>query len=303
MMHSRVVDLGIPVHYADFGGAGPAMVLVHGLGGSHANWLAVGPGLAGRARVVAPDLAGFGLTRAPRRAASRIAANRELLDRFLEQVIGGPAILVGNSMGGLISLLEAATVPARVAGLVLVAPALPWPRGTHLDPAVRLAFAMFVIPGLGAWLLRRRAERLGPAGLVAEVLRLCCVDPARVPADVVRAHVELAARRMRSMPEANEALIVAARSMMLELRHRERFASLVARVTAPTLLIHGTGDRLVPIAACQDLADARPDWRFQVFEYTGHVPQLETPARFVDALAGWLDDPGVRAAADARRLA
>jgi hypothetical protein len=50
---SRLVDLGGPVHYLDFGGHGPTMVLVHGLGGSHVNWLAAGPLLARSARVVA----------------------------------------------------------------------------------------------------------------------------------------------------------------------------------------------------------------------------------------------------------
>jgi pimeloyl-ACP methyl ester carboxylesterase len=298
-MHSRFVDLGSPVHYADFGGSGPVVVLVHGLGGSHANWLAVGPMLAGRARVLAPDLAGFGLTRAVRRSSSRIGANRELLDRFLERVVGGPAILVGNSMGGLISLLEAATVPRRVAGLILVAPALPLPHGTHSDPAVRLAFTLFLLPGLSAWLVRRRAARLGPVGQVAEVLRLCCVDPRLVDPEIVQAHVELAAGRMRSMPEASEALVAAARSLMLALRDRARFARLVARVVAPTLLIHGSGDRLVPAAACQALAELRPDWRYEVFEDIGHVPQLEVPTRFVNALSRWLEGAGKQAVADA----
>ncbi len=54
-MRSGTVDLGGSVYFADFGGSGPAMVLVHGLGGSHCNWLAVGPSLSRHARVVAPD--------------------------------------------------------------------------------------------------------------------------------------------------------------------------------------------------------------------------------------------------------
>jgi glycerol-3-phosphate dehydrogenase len=251
--------------------------------------------LAERARVVAIDLAGFGLTLPPHRSSAKIRANRELLDRFIERVIGGPAILVGNSMGGFISLLEADAAPARVAGLVLVAPALPLPKGTRVDPAVRLTFTLFAIPGVASWYMRRRAATLGAAGLVAEVLRLCCVDPARVPADVVKAHVELATVRLSSMPHANEAFLVAARSLMMELRHRDRVASVVAGIAAPTLLIHGTGDRLVPAAACQALAQQRPDWTFEAFDDTGHVPQLEASARFVDALARWLSGPGASA--------
>src|SRR5439155_6364582 len=78
---SRTIDLDGPVHYADFGGDGPTMVLVHGLGGSFVDWAAVGPDLAGRARVVAPDLAGFGHTPLDGRSAS-VEANRDLLDRL-----------------------------------------------------------------------------------------------------------------------------------------------------------------------------------------------------------------------------
>jgi pimeloyl-ACP methyl ester carboxylesterase len=302
-MEKRVIDLDGPVHYADFGGSGPAMVLLHGLGGSHANWLAVGRLLADRGRVLAPDLAGFGLTPAARRSSSRIAVNRELLDRLLERVIGGPAILVGNSMGGLIALKEAVAAPARVSGLVLVAPAQPVPTGTRIDATVRHAFSLLAIPGLGGWLLRRQAVRLGAAGQVDEVLRLCCVDARRVPPDVVKAHVALAAERMRSMRRAHKAFMVAARSLMAELRSRQRFADLVAKVTAPTLLVHGTGDRLVPLAASRALAQLRPDWTLEVFEDIGHVPQLEAPSRFVDTVVRWLDGAGARAAVDAKVFA
>src|SRR5712692_7938224 len=98
-MRSRTVDLDGPLHFADFGGSGPTMVLVHGLGGSHVNWMAVGPALAARARVLAPDLAGFGRTPLAGRSA-HLRANQGLLDRFLDAVADGPAVLVGNSMGG-----------------------------------------------------------------------------------------------------------------------------------------------------------------------------------------------------------
>jgi pimeloyl-ACP methyl ester carboxylesterase len=301
-MRARTVNVGGSVHYADFGGSGPAMVLVHGLGGSHANWLAVGDGLAKRARVVAPDLAGFGRTRPQDHSSSRIAENRALLDRFIEAVIGGPAILVGNSMGGFISLAEAAASPQKVAGLVLAAPAQPAPRGTKIDPHVRLVFTLYAIPGVAGWYLRRRTARLGAEGLVAEVLRLCCVDPTRVPPDIVAAHVALARERLESMPWANDALLVAARSLMAELRHRDRFETLVASVKQPTLLIQGTEDRLVSLAASQALARLHPEWTFEMFEDTGHVPQLEAPKRFVDSVTRWLDGPGAGAAAAAKVL-
>src|SRR4029077_18312620 len=120
---SRWADLDGPLHYLAFGGpadrpgplhcvdcGGPAgvplIVCVHGLGGSAANWVAVAPLLTGGCRVVAPDLAGHGLTQSRGRGTG-VAANRALLHRFLASVAPGPVILMGNSMGGMISLLEA----------------------------------------------------------------------------------------------------------------------------------------------------------------------------------------------------
>jgi glycerol-3-phosphate dehydrogenase len=300
-MRSETVDAGGPVHFADFGGEGPALVLVHGLGGSHVNWLAVGPRLARRARVVAPDLAGFGRT-PPAGRMPRVPANRECLDRFLDAVIGGPAILVGNSMGGLIAMMQAALHPRKVAGLVLVAPAQPRPPGTRIDRAVGLAFTLYSLPWVGEWYMRRRVARLGPEELVREMLQLVCVDPARVPEAVRAAHVALAAERVATMPWANAAFLEAARSTLGELRRRRQYEEMVDKIAAPTLLIQGARDRLVPPAASRGLARRRPDWSFEVFEDVGHVPQLEAPDRFVDTVERWLEGPG-RAATTAASAA
>src|SRR5438045_1242489 len=109
-MQSRFADLGGKTHYVDFGGEGPPIVLVHGLGGSHANWLGIAPRLARHGHVYALDLAGFGRT-PPEGRGSEVPANRALLDAFLERVVQAPALLVGNSMGGLISIFEAAHAP------------------------------------------------------------------------------------------------------------------------------------------------------------------------------------------------
>src|SRR5437879_163777 len=143
---SRIVDLDGAVHVADFGGDGPAIVLVHGLGGSHVNWLAVGPSLARSARVVAIDLVAFGRT-PPEGRSSSVGANADLLGRFIEEEVGGPAIVLGNSMGGMISLMTAARRPGLIAGVVLLDAALPRPSGAGVDGAVALAFASYAVPG------------------------------------------------------------------------------------------------------------------------------------------------------------
>ena len=286
-MDRRVVDLGVPVHFIDFGGSGPPMVLVHGLGGSAINWLGVGSSLARRRRVVALDLAGFGET-PPVRGSAGLATQRDLLDRFLASVIAGPATVVGNSMGGLLAMMEAAAEPGRVSHLILAAPAQPTLRRGRIDLEILAAFAAYAMPWLGAWYMRRRTARLGPEGLVREMLRLCCVDPSRVAPDVRAAHVALTAERLARMPWATDAFLDATRSLLSALRRRRRFYLMVDRILAPCLIIQGTGDRLVPIAASRELARRRPGWRLEVFDAVGHIPQLEAPGRFVETAERWL---------------
>src|SRR5258708_4695866 len=110
-------DVDGPVHYLDFGGPAraPMILCVHGLGGSAVNWSALAPLLTASYRVLAPDLAGHGLTRSGGRGTD-VTANRDLLDRFIRSKSARPVILMGNSMGGMISLLGAADSPCLVAG-------------------------------------------------------------------------------------------------------------------------------------------------------------------------------------------
>jgi pimeloyl-ACP methyl ester carboxylesterase len=294
-MDSRTVDLAGPVHYADFGGAGPPIVLVHGLGGSHLNWMAVGPRLARRARVVAPDLAGFGRT-PPAGRSSGVEANAELLTRFLDRVAGKPAVLVGNSMGGAISMLVAARQPQRVAGLVLVDPAVPVPIGAPVDRRLLATFAAYALPLFGEWFTRRKAARLGPEGVVRELLELCCAEPARIGPGLWDAHVALARERMATMPWAPDALVEAGRSLGGMLRRPAALRAVIRAVRAPALVVHGALDRLVPLAACLALARLRPDWTVEVLEGVGHVPQLEVPERFTAVVEGWLERNALLAA-------
>src|SRR2546429_8498316 len=118
---SQWVDLDGPVHFVDYGGPddGTRLVCVHGLGGSLVNWAAVAPALSHSCRILALDLAGFGRTRGGRRSTS-VPANQALLHRFLNEVVGTPVILIGNSMGGTIAAIQTATHPDTVTGAVLI---------------------------------------------------------------------------------------------------------------------------------------------------------------------------------------
>src|SRR6185437_6703544 len=139
---SHLTDINGPVHWVDFGGptGAPPIVMVHGLGGSHLNWARVARPLTERNRVVALDLPGFGFSPAAGRRTS-IEANSKIVDRFIDQIIGSPVILMGNSMGGAITILESAASPRKIAAVVLVDPALPRPPELP-DPQVAAQFFM-----------------------------------------------------------------------------------------------------------------------------------------------------------------
>jgi pimeloyl-ACP methyl ester carboxylesterase len=159
--------------------------------------------------------------------------------------------------------------------------------------------AGLTVPGLAEILLDRRARVLGPAGLVHETLSIVCADPSRVPSEVVDAHVQLMRERDRLGRQNGRAFLQASRSIGLRMAD-PRFWTQVAKVRAPTLVIHGSLDRLIPVAAAKELVRRRPDWTLKILEGVGHVPMMETPDLFMQALNEW---GTYRIAADGRHAA
>jgi pimeloyl-ACP methyl ester carboxylesterase len=288
---SRTVDLGGPVHYVDFGGPddAPRLVLVHGLGGSHLNWDTFAPLLVPHARVLAIDLPGFGRSEPGGRPAT-VHANVEVLHRFLQEVAGEPAVLIGNSMGGMISILETAQHPASVRGLVLVDPAVPGTRRS-LDPLVAVTFALYAMPVLGERFIWLRRARQTPLQRVREMLRLVGVDPDTLPSAVIDRSVALLEQR-EDHAGMDKAYLAAARSLLAQLADPRRYRQAMERVDGPVLLVHGDLDRLIPVQAARDVARRHPRWRYVELDGVGHVPQLQCPERLAGVVLPWLAEIG-----------
>ena len=294
-IRSEVVDLDGPTHYFDYGGraGGPLVVAVHGLGGAAWNWAAIAPHLVDDVRLVALDLAGHGRTPALGRRTT-VPANRRLLDRFIREVLGEPVVLIGNSMGGAISVLEAARAADLVRGVVLVDPALPRPLLSPVDARVAATFALMTVPGLGEAAISRRRRRLSPEQQVRETLAMCCVDPRRIPPDVVELGVALAGERSGDRYAATD-FLTAARSLVRLLTRSRDLQRAMDAITAPVLVIHGDQDRLVPVRVARAVAARHPAWRLEIAAETGHVPQLERPERTAEVVRRWLFESGLLA--------
>jgi pimeloyl-ACP methyl ester carboxylesterase len=284
---TRTLDVGGPVHAVEWGVEGPHLVLVHGLGGSHLDWIAVAPALARHHRVVAVDLPGFGRT--PRLGrSSAVTANAEVVAGIARALGGDQVTLMGNSMGGLIALLAAHRHSTLIDRLVLVDPAVPMPLRARPDPLVVAGILASSLPAVGGRLVGRRGQRLGVEGLVEQTLRICCVDPTRVDPVQRAAIIAMAQQRRSAQPDGPDAYSQAARSLVrILVGARARAAT--RDVHTPMLVVHGRRDRLVHVGASRRLVAGRPERRLEVIEDCGHIPMIELPERFLATVRPWLE--------------
>jgi glycerol-3-phosphate dehydrogenase len=285
-MQYRSADLGGPVGYADYGGEGRALVLVHGLAGAHINWMAVAPRLAESHHVLAPDLAGFGRTPLAGREAT-VETNLELLTRFVEEVAGGPAAVVGHSMGGLLTLMLAAARPELVLAGVAVSAASPPGDACHPMPPEEEALLQLLLDdlGAGAALAQAHAVSLGAEQLVAGAFAYMCARP--VDPLLLAAHVKLEAERGTDT-EAFLAYLQAYKSLRDRGDDFAAFDAVVGAVRVPMLIVHGLRDPVVPAENMLRVARARPDWDAVWLDGVGHNPQMEAPDEFLAAVTPFL---------------
>jgi len=237
-----------PIHEVDFGGSGPDLILIHGLGGSTTNWDAVAPALAKIGRTRAIDLPGFGLT--PPRSDFHLDTHRDSVLAYLE-TLDGPFTLVGNSNGGLISAMIAAHRPDLVDRLVLVSPAtppvLPDPR---LDWPTVIRLAIQATPPLGELYGRHFIRSNSPEELVRKSLAMITHKPGRVPMELIESSREMA-RVRRRLPWAEYATARTATSIAACYTRRSAFVKMVRLIRAPTLVIQGMSDHIVSPTAVE----------------------------------------------------
>lgn len=270
-------------------GAEPQL-LVHGLGGSAANWIDVVAPLAEHGPVVAVDLPGFGHTRATEDDPLTLRGYADFVPAVLRALGWERATLHGNSMGGLVSTLVAARHPELVERLVLVSPAFaPSFPLRLLPPSLPTVQGMVTmgVPSISGALLAaatRRGENPGARAL----LGLIFTDPdavrpallAAMAADTLSADAAQQADRRRALRSATASI---ARTWV-DPRGTWRA---IRRVEAPTLLLGGTADALVPARVLREVLAARPDWTGEVITDRRHALMLSEPEEYLDHVTWW----------------
>lgn len=284
-MKSTFIDIDGPVHYAATGDGGPVLLLIHGIGTSYISWYPVFEALGERHRVFAIDMIGHGFT-PPHGRRATMRRNAELVADFADRLSDEQVILVGNSMGGLISMITAVTHPGLVAGLVLVDPALPIVSMKSLSrESQRLAWPL--VPLLGTGAARYYYHERSIEDEVDQTFDLVLSRGAEVQPLHRAAAIEMA-RARREMEWSIPAFTESARSIAVELASPRRFRKMLHQISQPTQLIHGTEDRVVRPESARWAARERPDWDFEMIKGMGHTPMIEDPDLFVSLVDTWI---------------
>jgi pimeloyl-ACP methyl ester carboxylesterase len=263
--HLRRVDLpgAETVNYVEIG-TGEPILFVHGIAGCWRNWLENLPYFGRTHRAIALDLPGFGDSPMPSWPLSMGAYGR-LVHDFCERLgIDRVAALVGNSMGGFIGTEAVVDEPERFERLVLISAAgigfAEW-QGRTFDATGRIVKA--ALPFLSG---ERRTFWTRPRGRKIAFGRLFR-NPNKLRPELLAEQV----RPGLQAPGFSDAL---AAIWGYDTRAR------LPEIEIPTMIVWGLNDQIVPVEGALGYHRLIPHSRLEIFERTGHLPQLERPQRF-----------------------
>ena len=262
-----ITAAGIRTNYHDSGGAGAPVLLIHGSGpgvSAWANWRLVMPALAQQARVIAPDMVGFGYSERPEGFVYS-------MDAWVRQAVGlldalgiERTDLVGNSFGGGLSLALAIAHPERVRRLVLMGSAgVSFPLTEGLD---------------AVWGYTPSVENM------RAIMDYFAFDQGLMSDDLARLRFEASIRP--GFQESFAAMFPAPRQRWIE-----ALASAEADIRAlphQALVIHGREDRVIPLATSLTLSSWIQRSQLHVYGQCGHWTQIEHAARFARLVGAFL---------------
>jgi len=258
-------------------GKGPTILLIHGITNSCQSWEPAMERLARDYDVIAPDLPGHGASDRQRGDHS-LGAHACMMRDLLHVLDVERATVVGHSLGGGIAMQFSYQFPEMLERLVLVSSG---GLGREVSPLIRsaaLPFAEQVLPLL-------TAKPLVDAGTaVAGLLGRVGLQPGADLAEISRGIASLGDTERRA------AFVRTVRSVMSPLGQRVTANDrLYLAEGTPTLIVWGDRDPIIPVEHGHAAHERVPHSQLEVFEGSGHFPQLDDPERFAKLLAGFID--------------
>jgi pimeloyl-ACP methyl ester carboxylesterase len=256
---------GAKIHYLE-AGSGPVVILLHGLGGSTANWAPTIAPLAQKYRVIVPDQIGFGKSDKPM-LNYRVATLVDFLDGFYKQVGVQKASLVGNSLGGFTAAAFAIAHPDKVDKLVLV-DAAGFAVTGDLDPKV--------LNGLNPSTRQQVRDLISLVFYNKEQFSSDMAIDAFLASRVTAGDQYTIQRFIDSIAHGEDVL-----------------DGKLGAIKHSTLLIWGREDGLTQLAMGQRFNKEIAGSQLLIIDKCGHVPQLEKAAEFNAGLLKFLGGAGV----------
>jgi len=250
------------VHYLEKG-EGEPVILIHGFMYNTVMWKKNIDELAKKFKVYAVDLWGWGYS-------ERLKENEYSFERYGKQIVGfmdalkiNKASLVGQSMGGGISVYVAAHFPERVEKLILVDPAV-------IPAPTTIIGKIYQLPFVGEFLNAIPGDGLAKNNIKT----LWFYDPQKVTDD----YAEEVLRPLRIKGSYGGMMYIL--RQVLKDPYVQEEAQKLAKLNKSILLIHGREDKLVPLNRSQQLNDLWKGSQLVVFEKAGHTPHEEYPEKF-----------------------
>ncbi len=245
---------GLRLHMQDKGPRdAPVVILLHGFGGSLQTWDDWTRRFEPTLRVISLDLPGAGLTGADPSGDYSDGRAMVVLLALMDTLRIDRASLVGHSMGGRLAWQFAAAHPSRVAKLVLVSP----------DGFASPGFDYGKAPEVGISL--RAMKYVLPKPLLKISLAPAYANPEVMTSELLTRYYE-----MMLAPDVRSAMIARLEQSVLQ-----NPVPILARITAPTLLVWGDRDAMIPIGNADDYLKAISGARLATFPGVGHLPQEE----------------------------
>jgi pimeloyl-ACP methyl ester carboxylesterase len=258
-------------------GDGDLLLLIHGMAGTAENWGSVIEPLALQHAVIAPDFPGHG-TSAPGGGDYSLGSLASGLRDLMLTLGHERATLVGHSLGGGVALQFTYQFPEMVERLVLVSSG---GLGPDVSPILRAA----ALPGADLFISATAGVGQKVGSVVGRGLGALGLRPNADVAEVARGYASLADGERRKAFLATLRAVVGTDGQRVAGQDKLYLAEAL-----PLLIVWGDRDPIIPVEHGEETHRQLPHSRLEIFEDVGHVPQLESPGRFVAVLQRFLED-------------